>query len=500
MNFIQEILIKYFSNSILILYFFCLILIFLFSISQAYLTYHYIKAKKQNNKKLFSTNKKLPKITIQLPIYNEKYVIERLFKYISELKYPKKLLQIQVLDDSDDESTELIINLIKHYKTKGVKFDHITRANRNGFKAGALKNGLKSASGEFIAIFDADFIPDSNWLNKIIPYFDNKKIGLIQTRWGHINKSYSALTKVQAFALDIHFTLEQVGRNFKNHFMNFNGTAGIWRKKCIIDSGNWEGDTLTEDLDLSFRAQLKGWKFKYLEHIITPAELPITINAVKSQQYRWNKGGAENFQKNFWKLIRSKSINLKTKIIAFIHLLSSSMFLNVFTVSFLSVPLLFLNETNLKINWFLNISSIFILSTIILFICYWIIQKKTCRKEFKSFLSYCKDFIIFLTVISGFSCHNSIAVFKGHLREKSAFIRTPKFNVESSYNNLKKNIYSKKIIPLNFLFDLFFTFYFFLSLCIAFYINDGFFKLFPFHLILFVGYLYMVINTLKSDN
>lgn len=500
MNFIQEILIKYFSNSILILYFFCLILIFLFSISQAYLTYHYIKAKKQNNKKLFSTNKKLPKITIQLPIYNEKYVIERLFKYISELKYPKKLLQIQVLDDSDDESTELIINLIKHYKTKGVKFDHITRANRKGFKAGALKNGLKSANGEFIAIFDADFIPDSNWLNKIIPYFDNKKIGLIQTRWGHINKSYSALTKVQAFALDIHFTLEQVGRNFKNHFMNFNGTAGIWRKKCIIDSGNWEGDTLTEDLDLSFRAQLKGWKFKYLEHIITPAELPITINAVKSQQYRWNKGGAENFQKNFWKLIRSKSINLKTKIIAFIHLLSSSMFLNVFTVSFLSVPLLFLNETNLKINWFLNISSIFILSTIILFICYWIIQKKTCRKEFKSFLSYCKDFIIFLTVISGFSCHNSIAVFKGHLREKSAFIRTPKFNVESSYNNLKKNIYSKKIIPLNFLFDLFFTFYFFLSLCIAFYINDGFFKLFPFHLILFVGYLYMVINTLKSDN
>ena len=219
MNFIQEILIKYFSNSILILYFFCLILIFLFSISQAYLTYHYIKAKKQNNKKLFSSNKKLPKITIQLPIYNEKYVIERLFKYISELKYPKKLLQIQVLDDSDDESTQLIMNLIKHYKTKGIKFNHITRANRKGFKAGALKNGLKSASGEFIAIFDADFIPDSNWLIKIIPHFDNKKIGLIQTRWGHINKSYSVLTKVQAFALDIHFTLEQVGRNFKNHFI-----------------------------------------------------------------------------------------------------------------------------------------------------------------------------------------------------------------------------------------------------------------------------------------
>jgi len=497
MNFIQELLIKYFSNSILIIYFFCLILIFLFSISQAYLTYHYVKAKKQKNKKLFFSDKKLPKITIQLPIYNEKYVIERLFKKISELKYPKKLLQIQVLDDSDDESTELIIKLIKYYKSKGAKFEHITRSNRKGFKAGALKNGLKLASGEFIAIFDADFLPDSDWLKKIIPHFDNKQIGLIQTKWGHINKGYSILTKVQAFALDIHFTLEQVGRNIKNHFMNFNGTAGIWRKKCIIDSGNWEGDTLTEDLDLSFRAQLKGWKFKYIEHIVTPAELPITINAVKTQQHRWNKGGAENFQKIFWRLIKSKSINLKTKIIGLIHLLSSSMFLNVFSISFLSVPLLFLNN---KINWFFNFSSIFLISTIILFICYWTIHKMNFGKEFKSFINYTKNFILFLTVISGFSCHNSIAVLKGHLRKRSAFIRTPKFNIESSNNNLKKNIYSKKIIPFNFLFDLFFTFYFFLSLCIAFYINDGFFKLFPFHLILFTGYLFMVINTLKSNN
>ena len=497
MNFIQDLLIKYFSNSILIIYFFCLILIFLFSISQAYLTYHYVKAKKQKNKKLFFLDNKLPKITIQLPIYNEKYVIERLFKKISELKYPKKLLQIQVLDDSDDESTELIIKLIKNYKSKGVKFEHITRSNRKGFKAGALKNGLKLASGEFIAIFDADFLPDSDWLKKIIPHFDNKQIGLIQTKWGHINKGYSILTKVQAFALDIHFTLEQLGRNIKNHFMNFNGTAGIWRKKCIIDSGNWEGDTLTEDLDLSFRAQLKGWKFKYIEHIITPAELPITINAVKTQQHRWNKGGAENFQKIFWRIIKSKSINLKTKTIGLIHLLSSSMFLNVFSISFLSVPLLFLNN---KINWFFNFSSIFLISTIILFICYWIVYKINFGKEFKSFINYTKNFIIFLTVISGFSCHNSIAVLKGHLRKRSAFIRTPKFNIESSNNNLKKNIYSKKIIPFNFLFDLFFTFYFFLSLCIAFYINDGFFKLFPFHLILFTGYLFMVINTLKSNN
>jgi len=500
MNFSHEIIIRYFSNSILIIYIFCLLVILLFSLSQAYLLYYYLKSKKQKTNNIFLLKKKLPRITIQLPIYNEIYVIERLFKKISELKYPKKLLQIQVLDDSDDQSTQLIIKLIKLYKTKGIQFEHITRSNRIGFKAGALKNGLKFAKGEFIAIFDADFLPNSNWLIKTVPHFNNEKIGLIQTRWGHINRDYSTLTKVQAFALDIHFTLEQVGRNIKNHFINFNGTAGIWRKKCIIDSGNWEGDTLTEDLDLSFRAQLKKWEFKYIEEIITPAELPITINAVKSQQYRWNKGGAENFQKIFWKLIKSKSININSKIIGLIHLLSSSMFLNVFIISFLSVPLLFLNKISNKVNWFLNFSSIFILSTIILFVCYWIIYRINFGKGFKSFLKYSINFILFLTIISGFSCHNSIAVIRGHLRKRSPFIRTPKFNIESLKNNLNQNIYSKKIIPINFLFDLFLTFYFFLSLCISFFINNGSFKLFPFHIILFLGYLYMVINTLKSHN
>ncbi len=489
-----------FSYLILIIYFFCLLLIFVFSLSQAYLLFFYIKKKRQKTKKFLLSEKKLPKVTIQLPIYNELYVIERLFKKISELKYPKKLLQIHVLDDSDDESFQLIVKLIKLYKTKGFQFEQITRSNREGFKAGALRNGLKFAKGEFIAIFDADFLPEADWLIKTIPHFENKNIGLIQTRWGHINRNYSTLTKIQAFALDIHFTLEQVGRNINNHFMNFNGTAGIWRKKCIIDSGNWQGDTLTEDLDLSFRAQLKNWEFKYLEEIISPAELPITINAVKSQQYRWNKGGAENFQKMFWRIIKSKSINVTTKIIGLIHLLSSSMFLNVFIISFLSVPLLFFNNLNNQINWFFNISSIFIISTIILFISYWIIYKINFGSGIKSFFNYTKNFILFLTIISGFSCHNSIAVLKGHLRKKSPFIRTPKFNIESIKNNVKQNIYSKKIIPINFLFDLFLTFYFFLSLCISFFINNGSFKLFPFHLILFLGYSYIVINTLKSDN
>jgi cellulose synthase/poly-beta-1,6-N-acetylglucosamine synthase-like glycosyltransferase len=213
-----------------------------------------------------------------------------------------------------------------------------------GYKAGALKDGLEIAKGDFIAIFDADFMPKSDWLLKTVPHFKDTAIGVVQTRWGHINRDYSILTKVQAFALDAHFSLEQVGRNSHGHFINFNGTAGIWRKTCILDAGNWDGDTLTEDLDLSYRAQLKNWKFKYLEDVVTPAELPVVISAARSQQFRWNKGGAENFQKMKGRLFTSKTISLKTKIHGILHLLNSTMFLNIFIVAVLSIPMLYIKN------------------------------------------------------------------------------------------------------------------------------------------------------------
>ena len=196
----------------------------------------------------------------------------------------------------------------------------------------SLKEGLNSAKGELIAIFDADFLPESDWLLKTVGHFKNPEVGVVQTRWSHLNRDYSILTQVQAFALDAHFTLEQVGRNSKGHFINFNGTAGIWRKETILDAGNWQGDTLTEDLDLSYRAQLKKWKFVYLENVTTPAELPIVISAARSQQFRWNKGGAENFQKMFRKVLSSKNLTFKTKFHGILHLLNSTMFLNVLIV------------------------------------------------------------------------------------------------------------------------------------------------------------------------
>jgi len=239
---------------IIVIYTIAIILIFLYALAQLNLLINYLSSKKHRDESVkfdFSNPDEVPYVTIQLPVFNELYVMERLLDNIALIEYPKDKLEIQVLDDSTDESLVTTKAHVERLAASGLDIKHITRTNRTGFKAGALKEGLKIAKGNFIAIFDADFLPRPNWLKRTIPYFKNEKIGVVQTRWGHINRNYSLLTKIQAFALDAHFTLEQVGRNSKGHFINFNGTAGVWRKECIIDAGNWEGDTLTEDLDLS---------------------------------------------------------------------------------------------------------------------------------------------------------------------------------------------------------------------------------------------------------
>ena len=267
---------------ILGLYTLSLLMILIYSLTQLDLLRFFLKYQKKKTE--IQTEKPKdgwPKVTIQLPLYNELYVVERLLECITSLKYPKNKLQIQVLDDSTDESLLLSKKRVAAYQADGIPIEQLRRKNREGFKAGALKEGLKTATGEFIAIFDSDFLPDPDWLYKTIPPFENTEVGVVQTRWGHLNRNYSLWTSVQAFALDAHFLLEQIGRNQQQHFINFNGTAGIWRKSCILDAGNWEGDTLTEDLDLSYRAQLKQWKFVYLDQIVTPAELPITLSAIR---------------------------------------------------------------------------------------------------------------------------------------------------------------------------------------------------------------------------
>lgn len=488
---------------VIVIYSLALILIFLYALAQLNLLFNYLSAKKKITKSPkfdLSNLIEVPYVTIQLPVYNELYVMKRLLDNIALIDYPKNKLEIQVLDDSTDESLEVTAIQIKKLQQTGLDIKHILRENRINFKAGALKEGLAIAKGEFIAIFDADFLPKTDWLQNTIPYFKDNEIGVVQTRWGHINRNYSILTKIQAFALDAHFTLEQVGRNSKGHFINFNGTAGVWRKECIIDAGNWEGDTLTEDLDLSYRAQLKNWKFKYLEEVETPAELPVVISATRTQQFRWNKGGAENFRKMFFKVIRNKNISIKTKIHGLLHLLNSTMFLSILIVAILSVPMLYIKNEYTHLKPYFYVMSFFVISTIIFFICYWFMYKNIYGKGVRNFIEYVGMFIAFFSIAMGFSLHNSIAVIEGHLGKKSDFIRTPKFNISSSKDNWKGNKYLRKKVSLNVIIEGLLMLYFAFGMYSAFIVGDqnGDFALFPFHLMLFFGFGYVFIKSLTS--
>lgn len=488
---------------IIFIYSSALILIFMYALAQLNLLFNYLSSRKENENCLqfdLSKPEEVPFITIQLPVFNELYVMERLLKNIVLIKYPKDKLEFQVLDDSTDESIESTAILIKELQKKGFDIQHIQRENRKGFKAGALKEGLVTAKGEFIAIFDADFLPEPDWLLRTVPFFKDTKIGVVQTRWSHINRNYSVLTRVQAFALDAHFTLEQVGRNSKGHFINFNGTAGLWRKTCIIDAGNWEGDTLTEDLDLSYRAQLKNWKFKYLEGVETPAELPVAISAARSQQFRWNKGGAENFQKMMRRVLKSENISFKTKIHSILHLLNSTMFLNVLIVGILSIPMLYIKNEYTHLKMYFYLMSFFVLSTLIFFICYWHMYKKTYGSNFKNFIKYTGLFLTFFSIAMGFSLHNSIAVLEGHLGKRSDFVRTPKFNINALSDGWKKNKYLRKNLSINVLFEGLLMLYFGFGMYSAFVVGDqgGDFGLFPFHLMLFVGFGFVFFKSLSS--
>ncbi|CAH8285044.1 cellulose synthase/poly-beta-1,6-N-acetylglucosamine synthase-like glycosyltransferase [Mariniflexile fucanivorans] len=491
------------ETTIIIIYTISLLLIFMYALAQLNLLLNYLSAKKKvdNSPKFdFSNPEEIPFVTIQLPVYNEMYVMERLLDNIAQIDYPREKLEIQVLDDSTDETVETTRAHVEKLAATGLDIKHITRIDRTGFKAGALKEGLVVAKGEFIAIFDSDFLPQTDWLYRTVPYFKDEKIGVVQTRWGHLNRNYSILTKIQAFALDAHFTLEQVGRNSKGHFINFNGTAGLWRKTCIYDAGNWEGDTLTEDLDLSYRAQLKNWKFKYLEDVETPAELPIVISAARSQQFRWNKGGAENFRKMLGRVLKSENISAKTKMHGLLHLLNSTMFLNVLLVGVLSIPMLYIKNEYTHLKPYFYVMSFFVVSSIIFFVCYWFMYKNIYGGGFKNFIRYIGMFFIFFSIAMGFSLHNSIAVLEGHWGKKSEFVRTPKFNISSLKEGWKKNKYIKKSISIHVIFEGLLMLYFAFGMYSAFIVGDqgGDFGLFPFHLMLFLGFGFVFVKSITS--
>ncbi len=464
----------------------CLLYMTLFSMVQLNLLKAYRKQKK--NKKLLSPLQEgdhYPTVTIQLPIFNELYVVDRLLDNITKLSYPKDKLQIQVLDDSTDATVGHAARKVNEYKDIGFDIVHIHRTNREGFKAGALKEGMLTAKGEFIAIFDADFLPEPDFLIKALPYFNNDKVGVVQTRWSHLNEDYSLLTRLQAFQLNVHFTVEQAGRCEAGHFLQFNGTAGIWRKSTIYDAGGWHSDTLTEDLDLSYRAQLRGWKINFIEDITCPSELPVEIYGYKSQQFRWMKGGAENTRKLLPVILKS-NLPWKTKFYSAMHLMASSIFLIIFWVALLSVPVLYvMDDLNMKAT-FLGFCLLGTLSVLSVFYEANVITCWEGESYWKRLGRFLYLFPTFMAVSMGLSFHNSIAVIQGFRGRKSSFVRTPKFSIVKSVDSFQNNAYVIQKIDWKTWIEILFLCYFVFAIGLAFSIQ--YYSFLMFHSLLMLGF------------
>ncbi len=428
------------EETILFVYIFSLTVLFVFGAHGFIMIYYYLRFRKSPAPAV-GTITTYPAVTVQLPVYNEMYVVRRLIDAACGIIYPKEKLEIQVLDDSTDQTVEEVAACVEKYRKLGYDIRHLHRLNRAGYKAGALRKGLETAKGDFIAIFDADFVPRSDFLLKTIPYFvADGRIGMVQTRWEHINSDYSLLTRTQAMALDGHFVIEQSVRNKVGFFINFNGTAGVWRKSCIEDAGNWQEDTLTEDLDLSYRAQLRGWKFKYLSDVTSPAELPSEINALKSQQFRWTKGAIETARKILPVVWRSK-LPLKVKVHATFHLTNNLVFPFIVIAGILNVPLVFIKHTGLHDHYF-TFMSIFVFAFLGSFLFYLFSQ----RDVYKDWRKRLFLFPVFMAGSMGFAVNNTRAVVEGLFRKKSEFVRTPKYSIRDK----KDSWTDKKYVPVKF--------------------------------------------------
>lgn len=357
-------------------------------------------------------------VTVQLPIFNEKYTVERLLRAVTRLDYPADRLQIQVLDDSTDDTYDLVKQLVEEYQARGVNIELIHRVDRTGYKAGALQNGLQTASGELVAIFDADFVPKPDWLKRTVPPFQNPKLGCLQTRWGHTNQQYNSLTRAEAMGIDGHFIIEQTVRSKNGFFLNFNGTAGLWRRACIEDAGGWQWDTLTEDLDLSYRAQMRGWKFDYLPDVVVPAELPPQVEAYKKQQFRWAKGSFQVVRKILPSVLKA-NLPLKVRFMALLHLTGYFVHPLMLSMLLLTLPVGLLVPGAFRV---FPISIIAGLGPPLLYLTATATQQKSLLKRMRSFP---------LLVIVGFglSLSTTVAVVEGLFSKGGAFIRTPKLNV-----------------------------------------------------------------------
>lgn len=477
-------MISIFKGTVLILYFSILLILSLYGIHRYILLYLFFKYKNRvTTPKEYFSESNLPKVTVQLPIYNEVYVVRRLIDAVCRLDYPKDKLEIQVLDDSTDETREIARAQVEKYQKMGFNIKYFHRESRKGFKAGALQEGLLKAEGDFIAIFDADFIPNPDFLRRTIHYFTDESIALVQARWGHINRDFSFLTKIQSILLDGHFIVEHVARNRSGRFFNFNGTAGIWRKIAIFQAGGWDGSTLAEDLDLSYRAQLLGWKFVYLPDFSVPAELPVDINGFKNQQHRWAKGSVQAAMKLLPKIMKA-NLPLKIKIEAFFHLTGNFTFPLMIPLAILVFPTVIIRKGLGLYDMVAVDLPLFLFATGSFAIFYALAQKELYADWDRS-IKYI-PFVLSLGV--GLSINNTIAVLEALKGKDSEFVRTPKYGIEGKDQSWlgKKYRGKRSFVPY---FELAMTIYFVIVIIGA--IIAEVYMTIPFLLVFFFGYVYL---------
>ena len=467
---------------ILATYFFVLVILAAYGWHRYYLVYLYMKNKDKQPVPL-DPSAPLPKVTIQLPLFNEMYVADRLIDSVCEIDYPRELLEIQVLDDSTDETRSVAHRAVRRNAERGIDICYLHRTDRTGYKAGALEAGMKVAKGDFIAIFDADFIPTADFLQRTVRFFTDPKVAVVQARWGHINQDYSLLTKIQSILLDGHFVLEHGSRNRAGLFFNFNGTAGVWRREAIIDAGGWQHDTLTEDLDLSYRAQLRGWKFVFLPDLVAPAEVPVEMNSFKSQQHRWAKGSIQTCRKVLPSILRS-DLPLGVKAEAFFHLTANFNYPLMCVLSVLMAPSMVIRYNMGWYEMLLIDVPLFLAATASVFNFYMVCQREL-HKDWTTRLKY----LPFLMAVGiGLAVNNTKAVFEALLNKQTEFARTPKYRIEAAADEWvgKKYRQSFMVQPLiELALGLYFTATVFYALA------NGIYGTLPFLVLFQVGFLYM---------
>jgi cellulose synthase/poly-beta-1,6-N-acetylglucosamine synthase-like glycosyltransferase len=432
----------------------------------------------------------LPRVTVQLPLYNEVYVAERLIEAVTRLDYPKELLEIQVLDDSTDETRDVARRVVERCRDRGFDIQYVHREERSGFKAGALQAGLAAARGEYLLIFDADFVPGPEILKESLPYFTDPGVGMVQARWEHLNRDFSLLTRIQSIFLDGHFVIEHTARHRSGRFFNFNGTAGIWRRKCLEAVGGWQSDTLTEDLDVSYRAQLAGWRFVYLKDLTVAAELPVDMNGFKSQQHRWTKGSIQTGQKLLPAILKSK-FPWKVKAEAFFHLTNNLSYLLVVLLALLIVPAIVIRE---RIGWrrmaILDFPLFF--GATFSFIAFYISSQREIGRELRPTLKY-MPFLMSLGI--GLSLNNVHAVLEALLDRKTDFTRTPKYSIEGGAGEWRTKKYraqgNSSLVG-----EIVLAFYFLGAIIFA--IKENYWIGVPFLLIFFNGFAYTAILSFIS--